>query len=301
MTRRLLVPLDGSELAEVAVPVAVTLARCLPGSIYLLHVHEKDAPSQVHQQPHLKDPQEARIYLESLRQRLVPADIEVECSVRVGQLRRDVAKSIVATVEEVGAYMVVMCTHGWGGLRDVLFGTIAQQVISHGSTPVLVVRPTGGERAFEFRLRRILIPLDGKPSHEAGLRIAQELAHPCGAELLLITVIPRVQDLSGEEAITRVMLPSAAEAVLELAEQGAVQYLSGLVSGLRTLGLAASASVLRGAVDSVIVSTARQQAADVIVLATHRRAGFEAFWAGSMAPKVASQCDLPLLLVPVVQ
>jgi nucleotide-binding universal stress UspA family protein len=297
--RLLLVPLDGSELGEVAVPVAVALAQCLKASIVLSHIHERDAPVQIHGQRHLREPEEAEAYLRAVRENLIPPDVETECRVTVGEGRREVARSIVRQAEDLGAYMVVMCTHGWGGLRDVLFGSVAQQVLAQGRTPVLVVRPKALPLS-SFALRTLMVPLDGKPSHEVSLRIAEELATACHAELILVTVIPTAESLSGEEAVTRILLPGAVEAMLDLAEQGAAQYLAGLVAQLESKGHRAGARVLRGVPDASLVALARQERADVIVLATHRRVGFEAFWSGSMAPKIAARCDLPLLLVPVV-
>lgn len=301
MPRLLLVPLDGSQLAEAAVPVAVALGRCLQASLVLIHIHERDAPPQVHRQRHLREPLEAEAYLASVREHLVPADVEAECRVIVGEARRDVAKSIVRQAEALGAYMVVMCTHGWGGLRDVLFGSIAQQVLAQGNRPVLVVRPPRVAGTPGFSLRKIVVPLDGRPSHEVGLAMAEELAKACGSELILITVVPTAENLSGEEAVTRVLLPGAVDAMLELAQQGAAQYLAGLVAQLRTRDCKVSAKVLRGSPDAAVVSLAKQETADLIVIATHRRTGFEAFWSGSMAPRIAAQCDLPLLLVPVTE
>ncbi len=298
MERMLLVPLDGSQLAETAVPVAVALARCLPARLVLLHIHERDAPPQVHGQKHLREPVEARAYLNAVKESLVPPDVKAETRVVVGESRRDVARAMVREAEELRAYIAVMCTHGRGGLRDALFGSIAQQFVAQGNRPVLVVKPRDAALP-TFQLRRILVALDGKPSHEAGLRMAEELAQACGSEIVLATVVPTAEGLSGEEALTRMLLPSAVEAMLELAEQGATQYLARLAAGLANRGLKASGKVLRGAPDTALVALAKDVQADVIVLATHRRAGLDAFWSGSMAPRIAAQCDLPLLLVPV--
>ena len=74
---------------------------------------------------------------------------------------------------------------------------------------------------------------------------------------------------------------------------------SSLADVLVSEGFNASAHVRRGDPANIIVAIARQLQADVIVLATHGKSGMEAFWAGSVAHKVCSQCRIPILLIPV--
>jgi nucleotide-binding universal stress UspA family protein len=89
--------------------------------------------------------------------------------------------------------------------------------------------------------------------------------------------------------------------MLELSQQGAVDYLRAKIDGLRQQGLTAAAEVARGDATSAIVATAERIGADLIVLGTHGKAGMDAFWSGSITPKIANRTHLPLLLVPVTE
>jgi nucleotide-binding universal stress UspA family protein len=143
------------------------------------------------------------------------------------------------------------------------------------------------------------VTLDGNSEHEQGLAVAADLAKTCGAELHLIMAVHTFGTLSGEQAATAKMLPGATSALLDIAEQDAAEYLGQHVMRLQAAGLAASSTVRRGDPVDIIVDTAEQIGADLIVLATHGKTGMEAFWEGSATPSVASRTLMPLLLVPV--
>src|SRR5664280_859501 len=113
MFKHLLVPLDGSRMAEVSLPAAVSLARTLGAAVTLFHVIERDAPQDIHGERHLTSPEEARGYLDEVAARFFPADIPVERHVHVGEVN-DVARSIAEHVGELCPDLIVMCTHGRG-------------------------------------------------------------------------------------------------------------------------------------------------------------------------------------------
>jgi nucleotide-binding universal stress UspA family protein len=94
-------------------------------------------------------------------------------------------------------------------------------------------------------------------------------------------------------------LPSTTNAILELAQEDAVAYLRDKRDQLKAEGLTVSAEVARGDPTAAIVTTAERIGADLIVLGTHGKAGWDAFWAGSVTPKIADRTRRHLLLVPV--
>jgi nucleotide-binding universal stress UspA family protein len=297
MFKNLLIPLDGSHLAEAALPAAAYLAQKLGATVTLLHVIERAAPAEIHGERHLTTPDEARAYLDEVACRAFPAGLPVERHVHTSE-STDVARSIVEHVGELKPDLIVMCTHGQGGLRDLLFGSIAQQVVALGTTPVLLIRPAT-DVSVPFACRKLLIPLDGTPAHEQGLPAAAELARACAAALHLVVVVPTLGTLSGNQKAAGRLLPMAMSAVLELAQQGTEEYLRGHIAQLQAQGLSVTAEVRRGEPTAIIVDTALRIGADLIVLGTHGKAGMDAFWSGSTAPKVSSRSRLPLLLVPV--
>jgi nucleotide-binding universal stress UspA family protein len=184
-------------------------------------------------------------------------------------------------------------------VRDWLFGSVAQQVIAQRRAPVLLIQPSVSDAVPPFACRHLLVPLDGDPEHEQGLAVAAGLAEPCQAEIYLVCIVPTRSTLSGERAASAMLLPTAAAAALELDEAGARRYLKHQVDLLEEQGLWATTEVRRGDPTSAIVQAAKETRADMILLGTHGKAGMNAFWSESVAPRVCSRARLPLLLVPV--
>jgi nucleotide-binding universal stress UspA family protein len=304
MFKHLLVPLDGSALAEAALPAAAYLAQPLGTSTTLIHVIEADAPQEIHGDRHLSQPDEARTYLESVAG-VFPAGLPVECHVHTLPAS-DVARGIVEHVDEFAPDLIVLCTHGSGGLRGLVVGTIAQQVIALGKTPVLLIHPSpvhsrgrGQGWGSWGPLHRLLVPLDGNADHERGLSVARGLAGACGADLYLLMAVHTSGSLTWQSAATARLLPSMTDAYLDLAQEEAVAYLRRCIEGFQGIGTEVAAEVQRGDPVDAIVKTAARVQADLIVLSTHARSQMDAFWSGSITPKVASRSPLPLLLVPV--
>lgn len=298
MYRHLLVPLDGSTTAESALPASASLADAFGASVTLFHVIESRPPDAIHGERHLGNPEEAHAYLDEVARQNFGADLHVEK--RVGRLAEpDVASAILDAAADADADLIVLCTHGRGALRHRFFGSIAQRIVSRGAVPVLLVPPASGPGARAFSCRRLLVPLDGSPAHEAGLREALQLARACEASLHVLVVVPTLATLQGEPAATGLLLPRTTRAVLELAEGSAEEYLRRQLDRLEGSGVEVTAEVARGEATGTIVETAKRVGADLIVLGSHGRGGMDAFWSGSVTPRVATRVRIPLLLAPV--
>lgn len=295
MFQNLLVPLDGSTLSEASLEAASVLAEKLGAPVTLLHVIEHDAPAQVHDDRHLTKPEEAEAYLREVAARAFPPGVKVSTHVHTAPVM-DVARSIVEhAANEFRPDLIVTCTHGRGGVHDLLFGSIAQQVVAQGITPLLIIKP--GARPFQ--MQSIVLPLDPDSFHDDSLAPGEMLAGLFKSKLTLLSVIPTFSTLTGEQAATSSLMPGATQAVLDLREENAREHLAEHVRELRKDGIAATAVVARGDAAATIIKTADEQAADLIILCTHRRSGVGAFWARSVAPKVARLTHTPLLLFPL--
>ncbi|HEY7677605.1 MAG TPA: universal stress protein [Candidatus Methylomirabilis sp.] len=295
MFRHLLVPLDGSGLAEAVLPPAAALAERLGASLTLLHVMERDAPATIHGERHLTDEGDAERYLAEVQRRLALGDRPVARHVHEAK-EGDVALAIVQHAAELRVDLIVLCTHGRGGLRELVVGSIAQRVLQRGAAPIFLVHPAGGAPP-PFACRTILVPLDGTAAHEPALNAALELARAFQARLHLVIVVPTPGTLSGGTAAAGTMMPLATNALLDLATEGAAEYMRRQVERLRAGGLEASAEVRRGEPAANLVEAAERAGADVIVMASHGRAGLEAFWEGSVSAKVVARFGRPVLLV----
>lgn len=295
MFKRLLVPLDGSDLAESVLPASVYLAERFKATIVLFHALEENPPATIHGARHLTDLNEARAYLDELAARLNRPGLTIERNVHAAK-EPDVAQSITRHANALDTQLIVLCAHGRSGLREALVGSIAQQVIHQGATHVFLLRP--GE-INEWHCHKILVPLDSAPVHEPALPIAVEFARACEAEIKVLTVVPTASTVSAERAATSTFLPTTTTALLDLAERGAVDYLEKITSQLLADGLNVKGRVERGDAANEILSGADREGADLIVLATHGRGSIEAFWSGSVTPQVIAKAKSPLLLVRV--
>jgi nucleotide-binding universal stress UspA family protein len=299
MFKHLLVPLDGSNLAESVLPDAAYLSQALNASVTLIHIIEKNAPKEIHSDRHLTDSDEAFHYLEDIAKKSFPNKSDVKTHVHTTQ-ESNVARSIAEHAEEFTPDLVILCSHGRGGMRDVLMGSIAQQVIALGETPVLLIRPEESPVP-SIPFQKIFLPLDGNPEHEQSITVAADLARSLQANLHFMMAVPTYQTLHGEQAATGKLLPGATAAMLDLAEQGAEEYLNQQLDQLKDAQIQLSAEVARGDPVPTIVDAANRYGANLIVLGTHGKTGTDAFWSGSTASKIPGRTHIPLLLVPVLK
>jgi nucleotide-binding universal stress UspA family protein len=296
MLKHLLVPLDGTSMAEAVLPAAAWLAEKAGARVTLLHVLERGAPTTVHGARHLHEAGEAEAYLEQVASTAFPPLVKVSWHVHGSEVP-DVAHSLVDHADEMAPDLVVMSAHGESRFRDWISGNIAQRVVHLGVTPVLFLwqRDSGQVR---FPFRSILVPLDGQPDHEQGLPLGADLARLCEAPLKLLTVVPTADVLSGTAAAVGSLLPESTRVQLDFAQRDATDYLARHVRDLGDQGIPAHACVSRGDPTTMIVDMAESMTADLVVLATHGKAGTQAFWEGSMAQRLLRRIPASFLLVP---
>ena len=295
--KNILVPLDGSQLSETVLPMAALLAQQNHARLILFHVIEQHPPETVHGEHHLTNEQEAAAYLEQVRKSISP-EVDVIRHVHTSG-EKDVANSIVDHSRELGVDLIAMCAHGQSGLQKRIFGNIAQHVLNQGGIPVLLLSPEKELKEETCNCQCILVPLDGDPDHEAGLDMAVELSQSCHAKLHLIMVIHELSTLPGEQAASAVLLPTATSALLDMDCEDGKIYLAALMGKLMDRNIQVSGEVQRGDPAKQIGISAKEFQADIIVLGTHSKMAMDAFWSGSVTPKIATQTHLPLLLVPV--
>lgn len=293
MFKQLLVPLDGSHLAESILPATTVVAGQLGATVTLLHVLERNAPAQVHGDRHLGAVPAAEAYLEEVADRLGREGLAVAWHAHEAA-EGDVARSITAHAAEMGADLVMLATHGAGGVRQMVFGSIAQQVIGYGRTPVFLLHPQAAPPA--FRLHRFVVPLDGAAEHESSLPVAADLADRFGAAIDLLSVVPYRANLGGPRAAVGRLLPSATRALLDVQERELAEYLQATAASLSAPG-GVSCAVERGDPVDLIVRRLERVDADLLILATHAHRGWSAFWSGSVSPELLARWRRPALLV----
>jgi nucleotide-binding universal stress UspA family protein len=297
MFKHILVPLDGSKLAEAALPAAVSLAETFHAPVTLLHIIEQDAPDEVHRDRHLTEANEANAYLAKIAKRAFPTKTKVNLHVHTSPVE-DVARSIVDhSSDEIQPDLIILCSHGNSGMHDLFFGNIAQEVAAASGTPVLLIKPD--DSSLSFQIKHILVPLDNESVHDKALPTAETLAKTYEAELNLLCVIPTLGTLSGELAAVSNMLPATSTAYLDITEEIALEHFQGHLNEYKKAHIRATAEIARGDPATVISKTAEEIRADLILFGTHGHLGLDAFWNRSVAAGVARRTVIPILLIPL--
>jgi nucleotide-binding universal stress UspA family protein len=129
MYKRIMVPLDGSDLAQTALPHALELCRALSATLVLLHVRDTRQGS----------PEAARRFLDFTHRQHANDGVTIETLVREGP----VAEAIVRAAEQEQIDVIAMATHGRSGLQRAVYGSVAEQVLRSSTRPVLLVRVPG--------------------------------------------------------------------------------------------------------------------------------------------------------------
>lgn len=296
--RRLVVPLDGSRLAERVLPAVARLARGLKASVTLLHVLERRAPARVHGERHLTDRADAEAYLAGVARAWLHRGIRTTWHVHdddTGGLPRVLA----AHELEFGPDLVVLCTHGRGGGRRALLGSVAQRLVDAGSVPVLVLRPPWSRATVGASFRSILFALDPLAGHGgSALGTTAEIARVLGAVVHLVAIVPSFGLRLGRWAVTGQLLPSATAEMLDQSVEDAGRLLRRRSAALARAGIRADTLVLRGDPVRALVRAAADLDADLVALSTHGRSGARTLFTGSVASRVATLCRRPLLLAP---
>ncbi len=293
--KRVLVPLDGSGLAEAVLPAAYDVAKHCGATITLIHVLEHNAPETVHGQQHLYEMQQAEGYLQDVKARNQESDVETELHVHENP-EHDVARSIAEHAAELHVDLIALATHGSSGLRGFLFGSIAQQTLRRTSVPVLLVRPDSkglGRHSYHS----VLVPLDGTEQAKVALPVATMLATVADATLHLLRVVPTVSSIGGSSGAAT-FSPAATAALLDIEGQQAGEALAGLRAEI-PFSLRVTQEIRRGDVVDELHEGIEAEDADLVVMSTHGRAGVEGLWTGSVASRLIGRLSRPIILVPI--
>ncbi|HYU17741.1 MAG TPA: universal stress protein [Chloroflexota bacterium] len=284
MFTTILVPLDGSALAERALPHAMALARSARAKLILFHA------SPTRGLPDDLGPNRVALSdLVDLADELRASGIEVECPVsRV--YHDDVPHGICEAAEVMGADLIVMSTHGYGGLGRWLHGSVADAVLRQASVPVMLVPATCEQGWSDDHAARIVVPLDGSRFAEEALGPAHPLAEALVAELVLVRAVKPVNysDRDGGPYLERRVQAEVCEAR---------QYLEGLAAKLRASGRGVEVHVELSPPALTIANVARDRGAGLIAMATHGRGGLARLALGSVAAATLQLTSVPLLLV----
>ena len=295
MFEKILLTLDGSPVAEVAVPYAEFLAGRLGAELILLHVN-----SERESNPHMYE-----IYLNSMAGAM---RLQIKKSMPQGGEPR--VQTVVTTgdpgevihnyIEKNAISLVVMSTRGSSGIKLWLLGSVADKVIRAVNIPVLLVRAKEPQTAASKKkvISRILLPLDGSATSKAAVPCAMELARKLKASVTLFRMAERVSEMMAYLLPYRKQIAKTYEWMDTAAVKDARSYLVGVEKELRQEGIPVTHVVTSG-VDPAyeILEQEKKTNADLVVMASRGKSPIDAWSIGSVAEKVLHSGGLPLLLV----
>lgn len=309
----LLVPLDGSTIAESVIPYAVTMARATRRGLILLSVlplmtsePSTNGSSAVLLSGVQRREQEAtatRLYLESVTQTIAADDLPVEIQVIVGVPEQDIAAYAQSDPRITG---VALATHARHGLSRLLFGSVAEHVIQTTTLPVLLVRANLHQTApiLPPTFKTIMVPLDGTRAAEEAMPIARALvATESNGRLILLSVLHEVPEVSFSMADalapTLSQSPDWINDEYQRQIEYAQMYLLQLSQDLHAQGVPVITRRAFGSPPIEITHVGKTEHADLLVMTTHGRTGMLNQWQADVARRVLHETRVPLLLVRV--
>jgi len=293
MYKKILVPLDGSQLSELALPYSGELAVRLGSEVTLVYVIPSvDEWYHVHQ-----------LYLEEMEEivkwgakrhvdKLVGKEITVDSIVLIGHP----AEEIVNYADRADIDLIVMATHGRSGIKRWTLGSVADEVVKTTHRPVIFIRAKDAYPGIheEVTLNRVLVPLDGSKEGEAVIPYVKELAPKLNAEVILLRVLSR-----SYQTVTTGGYGGGnhLEQLIELDEAHAKDYLEKVGAQLKNEGVMVKSEVVLGAAAEEIIKLADETDAGVVAMSTHGRSGVKRWVFGSVANRILHAGNTPLLLV----
>jgi nucleotide-binding universal stress UspA family protein len=292
MYKRILVPLDGSNAAEIVVPYAEELAANLGAEIIAVSVYESpDDMSHLHS-----------YYLECVVERIKRQIKELqpgtEVKIHSEVLRGKPAKQILHYADEMKVSLIAMASYGSSGREPKLLGNIATKVLWSTSKPVLLVRTPAKDAKLKQKMliKKILVPLDGSKTGETIIECAEVLAKALDAELVLFQVLEPLRTVAGFETVAPYSIPQSEESI----KVAARTYLNEVEKPLKEKGIKTSTVIVWGSAAERIIEYAEANT-DLVTISSHGRSGVGRWVLGSVTEKVLQIGDKPVLVARPVK
>ncbi|MCK9519690.1 MAG: universal stress protein [Dehalococcoidia bacterium] len=274
----LLIPLDGSSLAENALPLAATVVGALDRPVRLLHIvsdYEGELTST--------DVDRARELFREYGEKALR-----DCGISLDRARIDVdhgspATRILAAAEHAAA--IVIATHGRGGFRANIIGSVADKVIRGAQVPIFVAPGTAYKAVGPSQERPVLVALDGSEAAETALQYARDFAKGINAKVVLL----QAYHVPPTVGIEFAYYPADYAYTLETAAR---EYLAEIVQpGEESFVVYAEAA-------NAIVEVAHRLDAGLVVMASSGKGLARRLALGSVTDRVVHSIHRPLLIIP---
>jgi len=279
--QRILVPLDGSETAEFAIPYAADLARKHNAELVLLHLEYLPALT-VEQSPDGPTHEQAQTHLTELRNQLHAEGIRASEHVIES---RDLSETLFKFVEAERISVIVMSVQGRVGMLRWLFGNQIEKALGNLSVPLMLVRPV---------YHKIVVPLDGSRWSETAIPQAVDIARAHNAELVLLHIYQ-----SPVSGYTAQIALAGQQDIAEQTYEQIHDHLIGLRNTLRSQGLRVREQMIRSnnPAQAICEFVESEEGVSMVVMTTHGRTGLSRWLFGSVAQKVVKNLRCPVTLV----
>lgn len=301
--KTILIPLDGSQLAEEALDRGLDSVSKESTELVLFHAVDLNPmyassgrlPMQtflaIEQEEHLRH----QNYLADTANKLAERGYTVRCQITSG----DPVREILTAADSLPADTIVLTSHGRTGLSRFLVGGVAEGVLRRAKCPVVLqpssvkLAETGSVEKEPSAPRKLLLPLDGSELSERTLAQLITEYHGEPVEVLLLHCID-INDL----VLLSATLPSQTVELMETEYERWDSYLGEKVAELKEHGFSATCSVVQGRPVEQILQAAVREKVDLIVLASRGRSGLARLMLGSVAEGIARQARHPVMIVP---
>jgi nucleotide-binding universal stress UspA family protein len=295
MYNRILVPLDGSQLAEQVLPYVKLLAKGIKCHTDLLQVIQY-SPAPTHPRQAIANlTSETYKYLKKTAVSLKGSGLTASYLVHHG----DPASDIVAEAESEPGTLIAMATHGSSGLARWMLGSVTDKVLHATTKPLLVVRVEEQEATTtEAKLENVIVPLDESLLAEQVLPHAVHLARTMGLRIILLRVTPA----AGDYYRTMEYVPGNFGDIAQFVDGQAMEYVHKMGQKLLGEGLPqVEERLLHGHPAEAIVDLARETPHSLVAMTTHGRSGIGRWLLGSVADRVVRHSAGPVLMVRSVE
>ncbi len=289
MQKKIIVPLDGSDLAEVVLPYAEQDVGRTGSELILISVRE---PNDNHS-PHMlqgyleKIAETAKVNAEKYQPSPGGKPVAVRCEI----LNGNPAEEIIAFANKEEGSRIMMATNGQSGFTRWALGSVAEKVSRVTNQPIILIRAKGSKPDVRQRgfFSKVLAPLDGSRESEVTLPYVEELARDMQAEVILLQVLVPEGFIASQ---LRVMDPDSLKAFTK-------DYMEKLARDMQEKGLNARSVLLetRKDVAKEINNYTAQNYIDLVVMSTHGRSGLRRMILGSVADEVLHEGNTPIMLI----
>jgi nucleotide-binding universal stress UspA family protein len=302
MLSKVLVPLEGSDIDEVILAYATKVAGMMDLDVLLLHLYAPEEHRSIPlRRAYLSNAAKTiRKNLEAVRNEAGSEVSAKSVDVQSEMIEGYAAEEILSYASENDVDMILMCSHGRSGIRDLewSFGSVTDKVLRRSKVPVWIIRIGISEQSLYLNWpnRKMLVPLDGSELAEKVLPYVRTLAKQWGAEFVDVTLLI-VCDPSLLPSNYEFVWPVKLDDHMKRCRQVDEKYLAKIEKQLEKAGITVRSEVLVGKPADEIVDYANKNGFDLVVMATHGRSGISRWAYGSVADKVIRRVAHQFFLV----